>query len=333
MDEVLVLPRSLLIRTSDQGDFLCREKMSRYRNATVTVNDIDDSKPADNYFGLPRDEVKYCVYQWEKGARIHLQCYFEFTSCKSMEQIKSICGRTAHIEKRIGTAAQASDYCKKDDSRHEGRGPYEWGEISRQGKRNDLDDIITRFRGGDRIHDIVDAYPAQFVRYGRGLREVQQMLRPPPKAYTKKTVNVLWGPPGVGKSYFIHMLMDLLQQPVFIKSPSTKWWDNYQDQKYILMDEYPGTMTAKEAKVILGEINGPLETKGGSFTTDKIETFWITSNDDPGTWFQAASDVDRRAVSRRLTRTVHVEQWDDLREIFFLYALPPFAFQNAPNVL
>lgn len=307
--------------------------MSRFRNATITINDIDDSKPIDNYFGLPRDEVKYCVYQWEKGNRVHLQCYFEFASCKSLEQIKSICGRTAHVEKRMGTASQAADYCKKHDSRHEGRGPYEWGEISKQGKRTDLDAIINKIRDGERIYDIVDEYPVQFVRYGRGLREVQQMLRPKPKNYTKKVVNVLWGPPGIGKSYFVHTLMQVMNETMYIKSPSTKWWDNYQDQTHVMMDEYPGTMSAKEAKVILGEINGPMETKGGSFTTDKIETYWITSNDDPDIWFQHASDVDRRAVNRRLTRTVHVEQWDDLRELFFLYAFPPLEYPQDPNVL
>lgn len=305
----------------------------RFRNACVTVNDIDDTRTTDNYFNLPIEGVKYCVYQWEKVTRVHIQSYFEFTTPKSFEQIKAICGNGAHIEKRSGTAKQASDYCKKEESRYEHRGPYEWGQISSQGKRSDLDEIVTDMRSGVSLHELVERNPTQFVRYGRGLREVQQMLRPRPKAYTKKTVNVLWGPPGVGKSYFVHTLMDLTNQNLYIKCPSTKWWDNYQDEEHVLLDEFPGSMSAKETKVILGEVNGPLETKGGSFTTDKIQVFWITSNYDPEEWFTAATDVDRAAVRRRLSRTVHVEEWNDLRDIFFLYSFPPLVLPNAPNVL
>lgn len=305
----------------------------RFKNACVTVNNIDDTRAIDNYFNLPNEAVKYCVYQWEKVSHVHIQAYMEFASCKSMEQIQSICGGGSHIEKRSKTAKQASEYCKKDDSRYDNRGPYEWGQISNQGKRSDLDEIVTDMRSGVSLHELVDRNPSQFVRYGRGLREVQQMLRPRPRGYTRKTVNVLWGPPGVGKSYFVHTLMDLTNQNLYIKCPSMKWWDNYQEEEHVLLDEFPGSMSAKETKVILGEVNGPLETKGGSFTTDKIQVYWITSNYDPEEWFTAASDVDRAAVRRRLSRTVHVTRWDDLEKIFFENVSPPLVFPRDPNVL
>ncbi|ASH99191.1 replication-associated protein [Giant panda circovirus 4] len=309
--------------------------MSRLRNCCFTINNIDANNNIENYFNFPIDGVKYCIYQKEKVTRDHLQGYIEFEAPKSQAQIKDILGKEAHIEKRRGTALQAQQYCMKNDSRVSG--PYEFGVISHQGKRSDLKEIADRFRSGESIKDIIDGNETQFVRYGRGLRELQALLQPRPRSYTKKEVVVLWGPPGVGKSYFVNHIMELRQKLLYIKSPNTKWWDNYQGESDILLDEFPGTMTARDAKIILGEVNGPLETKGGSFTTDKMERFWITSNYEPGMWFENAKDIDRSAVQREVNGPLETKGGSfttDKMERFWITSNyePGMWFENAKDI-
>ncbi|QDJ95245.1 replication-associated protein [Capybara virus 19_cap1_382] len=302
--------------------------MSKLRNCVFTINCINGDNDMNNYFNYPIEGVRYLIYQHEKVSHDHIQGYIEFDAPKSMAQIKGVLGQGTHIEKRRGSAIQAKEYCQKSDSRV--AGPYEFGVISNQGKRSDMVAIADRFRNGETIRDIIDGNETQFVRYGRGLKELQALLQPRPKSYTRKEVVVLWGPPGVGKSYFVHKIMEMRSKLLYIKSPSTKWWDNYQGETDILLDEFPGSMTARDAKIILGEVNGPLETKGGSFTTDRMERFWITSNYEPETWFENARDIDRAAVKRRITDCAHIDNWAKTAEIFYKFCPPPLIHPPSP---
>lgn len=253
------------------------------RNVCFTLNnpEISSTRHIHNYFNMPHDSIKYLVYQTERGecGTLHIQGYAELNTQKSLRSVKTILDEKIHAAPRRGTPQQAADYCKKEEGRVDG--PFEWGTISRQGTRTDMEDIRDRIIEGGSIIDIALQMPGQFVRYNRGIQALQQLLQPPVRGYTKKRVIVLYGPPGTGKTSFVHGMMTHLQTMLYEKDPDTQWWDNYQNQSNILLDEFPGTCTAKRAKKLLGESNGPLQTKGGQFTTDKMETLWLTSNDPP----------------------------------------------------
>ena len=64
---------------------------------------------------LSSDKTTYLIYGKEIGENgtHHLQIYVEYGSSKRFDTMKNRYPR-AHIEKRKGTAKQASDYCKKD---------------------------------------------------------------------------------------------------------------------------------------------------------------------------------------------------------------------------
>ena len=85
----------------------------------------------------------------------------------------------------------------------------------------------------------------------------------------------------------------------FLKDCDTKWWDNYRGQEVIILDDFPGVMTAVIAKKWLGEVNVPLETKGGT-TEMRYKTIFITSNVPPEDCFEAAKQVHRDAFMRRI---------------------------------
>lgn len=76
--------------------------------------------------------IRYLVYQVElcpETGREHVQGYVEFKSSTRFAKIKEMFGdETMHLEARMGSAKQAADYCKKDDTRKIGTSFREFGE-------------------------------------------------------------------------------------------------------------------------------------------------------------------------------------------------------------
>lgn len=96
------------------------------RNAVFTVNGLPDdfvinSRQVESVAKL--HGIKYLCGQLEKGAtgNIHWQGYLELENpmrIKAISQILALIFEVrAHVEPRKGTAAQARDYCMKDESR------------------------------------------------------------------------------------------------------------------------------------------------------------------------------------------------------------------------
>lgn len=94
-------------------------KRKRYRNVCFTINNPKGQIDYENMPGL-----KYMVFQLEQGANgtVHYQGYAEFSKQYSLKQLQVILPG-GHFETRRGTAQQAADYCKKEESRVEG--PWE----------------------------------------------------------------------------------------------------------------------------------------------------------------------------------------------------------------
>jgi hypothetical protein len=150
---------------------------------------------------------------------------------------------------------------------------------------------------------LAERFPLQIIKYGQGIRRWQEDLRPVPPHYYQKDVEYHYGPPGIGKS--TRAVKD--HPDAFIKDCDTKWWDNYQGQKVIILDDFPGTITCVIAKKWLGEVSQQLETKGGT-TEMRFEKIFITSNVPPEDCFEAAKQVHRDAFCRRLLR-VYKYSW------------------------
>lgn len=113
------------------------------------------------------DIERYCIWQREKGEEgtEHLQGYIELTKPSRLSAMKKWL-TTAHFEARKGTAQQAADYCRKDDSRIDG--PWERGEFGgHQGKRLDLEDVKKLVAEGATKRDIYDQCSEAAAKYPR----------------------------------------------------------------------------------------------------------------------------------------------------------------------
>lgn len=182
--------------------------------------------------------VSYLVYQLEKcpeTARIHVQGYAEAKYGKSYDAWKKAFNcKSMHLEGRKGSASQAAEYCQKEESRH--MPPVERGEISKQGKRSDLDEAALLVKMGGNLSAVAEAYPTQFIRYHSGFKALKLTLTQPQLRKGMHTFFVS-GASGCGKTLWAQQTY-----PNAFMASDTKegWMDGYDGQKEIIIDEFEG---------------------------------------------------------------------------------------------
>lgn len=195
--------------------------MSRSRNWCYTLNNYTE----EELKGLKDIDCKYHVLGEEVGEKgtKHIQGYIEFANAISFESIKSKLFR-AHIEKRLGSSKQASDYCKKENKF------VEIGIRSVQGDRTDIKTIM------DKIKDkefSIDDHPNEYARYHVMIDKlITRSYLPrsnPPEVYW------FYGESGAGKT---RTAVELYGVTNCYMKDSSKWWDGYQQQHCIVIDDF-----------------------------------------------------------------------------------------------
>lgn len=245
--------------------------------------DCPDEKKGSN--------ITYLVYGKEVSGTgtPHLQGYVEFAGYRRIHQVKAAVSERAHLEGRLKSAQQASDYCKKD-------GDYEeFGTLSRprQGRRSDIERCFELIRGGSTELAIADFNPTVWCMYRRALDRYRVLVNP---AVQRKDVRVLAliGAPGTGKTrYAYHYDMHLFRVP----SPDLRWFDGYVGQRTVLIDDYTGLAPGSLLLQLLDiyPIDVPVK---GSFVAWNPATIFLTSNMD---FPFSHSDLDPDALRRRFS--------------------------------
>jgi hypothetical protein len=266
------------------------------------------------------DQVRYLVWQQEEApetGRRHYQGYMELLRSTRASAIKVLLGdRAAHLEKRMGSAKQAADYCRKEESRVEGTAPVELGNMGgNQGSRTDLGSVAAAIAEGVSVNAIAQEYASTFIKYSKGIRELAfEQSRKRARLWRDIQVLVLWGDAGVGKTRLAHLLADGnlygLAQPL----GSGIWWDGYDAERTILLDDFYGWLKySYMLRVMDGyELRLPIK---GSHTYAQWTRVIITSNQPPEQWYEAfAGTLGEReaemtpAFARRITQVIHIEE-------------------------
>lgn len=260
------------------------------RNFCFTINNYnEDSLDALKSF----DSIRYLVAGREVGesGTPHLQGYCELTKQVAFDNIKTMIP-TAHIEKRFGTAKQASDYCEKDGDIH-----TKMGEISKPGRRTDIHDATDMLMEGASIREMALSHPAPFVKYHRGFREFKNLLIEP--RTTPPEVTVLYGPTGCGKS---RQAREICPDAYVWGPEQTKWFDGYEGQKEVIFEEFRGQLPFGMMLRLLDRYDCRVETKGSSvqFVATKI---LITSPVQPREWYHIFENSEDKIdqLLRRIT--------------------------------
>jgi len=204
--------------------------MSRTRRVVFTYNnyppEFNDDPALDAW--LNRLGGKFCVAGRELAPGTgtpHLQGYIEFANPRSIANIRKLL-TGCHVEPARGTPSQCRTYCTKDgnfvevgEPPAEDAGPREkqrWDDARALAKEGKFDEIPS---------DI-------YIRYIGNLERIFRNSLPPLDALPTTAGRWLFGPTGSGKSRGVRSAF-----PLVYPKPLNKWWDGYEDQTHVLLDD------------------------------------------------------------------------------------------------
>lgn len=280
--------------------------MSRLRNCCFTINNPKEKYNPDEdgeddrchtFFRMlcKEDFVSYVAIGQEVGlgGTPHWQGYVEFKSPQLFKFIHEML-LLGHLERRRGTAQQASDYCCKDGI------CMCWGDISNQGKRNDLDLIRECVSDGDGLKNMIHG---GIVKNYQGLKLAEKLLEIYECASTKPKPKVFWyyGKSGSGKSYDARAEAEALceegELPYYVNS-SQKWFPGYDKHKYIIVNDVRDDWKSfSDLLNFLDEYPYNVEIKGGSRSLLATH-IWLTSAEPPWKMFQFSVENMEQLTSR-----------------------------------
>lgn len=267
------------------------------RNLCFTLNNYTDEELTHFKEWLTLN-CSYAVIGKEVGeaGNPHLQGYAELTLRKSFNVVKAAMPG-AHIESRHGTASQASDYCKKEDPT-----PWVFGEISKQGARNDIFDAYHAIRSGKRKREVAEDFTAVDAKFHRALDRYRSIVEEDEApAYRPVEVIIYQGDPGVGKS---RKAIEENPEAYRLTMPDGNdilRFDGYQQNKVLIIDDFDGWIGYRKLLHLLDVYKYRIRIMGG-WTYAVWEKVIITTNVDLDMWYP--KQKDKRALKRRIKSTV-----------------------------
>lgn len=196
------------------------------------------------------DTMKYLVFGDEicpTTNRKHIQGYIRFKNPKSFKQVAK---RYGDVRKANGTDLENRTYIigpyDKDD-KHKDFNPdaVEYGTISNQGFRTDLEELKNNLvEGFTSVDDIVINDPEKYHQYGRTLHKIEDItLR---KKFRTEMTKGIWyhGGTGVGKSH--EVFKDYNVDKCYIWKDDNGWQDGYCGQEIVIINDFRGGIKYNE---------------------------------------------------------------------------------------
>lgn len=281
-----------------------------------------------------RDTIRYAVWQKEKcgrTGRLHWQAYIEFEKPVGISYIKKQIFKHEGVHCQILDARKgatftrngARDYCMKVPTRVERYQEFgKWVEDQRPGKRTDLDAVHEAIQEGKRLRELSDEHGKTIMRYPSGVREMLRMQQQE-EGITKRALRVrlYCGVPGAGKTRAAMREAKLLcngdMNDVYILDDTTGgkdlWWDGYDGQKCLIIDDYQNWIPISLLKRILDIYPLRLNQKGSS-TYARFTDVWITTNLGMDDWTDKGKHVAQVHLDALLRRIHVIREYTDLHQ-------------------
>lgn len=247
--------------------------------------------PYQDYLPWKPDGVGYVRGQMEVGAETgfrHWQLLVIFNKKVRLGKVKSLFGDSCHAEPSRSEAAEA--YVWKEETRVEGT-QFELGRKPvNRAKQADWDRIWNSAKEGK-----IEEIPADIrIRSYGSLKKIEKDYMP--RVAVEREVRVYWGKTGVGKSRRAWEEAGLTAYP---KDPCTKFWDGYQGDECVVIDEFRGQIGISHILRWFDRYPVSIETKG-SGSVLRAKRIWITSNIHPNDWYPDLDQETKDALMRRL---------------------------------
>lgn len=252
------------------------------------------------------DKIRYLGYGLEIGDSLTPHCQgvlslMEGQTCKRVSKYEGL--ERAWLQPMRGSFDVARDYAKKD-------GIWaEWGTLPMtpkqkgQNEKNKWKNIINWAKAGE--HEKIEAeYPNAYLRQYRTLKLIAKDNLKPPADLGAPVGVWIWGKPGVGKSFRARQ-----EYPGAYLKMYNKWWDGYQGQESVIMDEMEleGAFMGHLLKVWCDEYAFITECKGSALVI-RPKVFVITSNYSIDQVFQE-SEMNG-AIHRRFREIEMKKRWE-----------------------
>lgn len=187
-------------------------KLGPQRRFRFTINNPEETFSQEDFDGegvalFQELGITFIVLQLERGEEgtLHYQGYLE---CSKKVRFTHFKKHSFFVRGNFGayngTPQQNVDYCTKEDSREDSdiAGPFMWGELSKQGARNDLVALRDAVRSGKRGRELFDDDDlcGAAIKYVRGTAAMVESYNVA-KSRDDVVVTFHYGEPGLGKSY------------------------------------------------------------------------------------------------------------------------------------
>ncbi len=195
-----------------------------------------------------------------------------------------------HIEAMKGSIEQNRKYCSKESEL------TELGVCPAPGKRTDLLDCMADIRAGKRKRDCMEEHAVCYARHVRFMNEYRQCVEKDERAGWRDVhVQLSWGRTNTGKTRAA-----MLEDPYKIQASHMQWFDNYEGESTLLINEYNNDCQVTTMLALLDGYRLRLPIKGG-FTYANWDKVIVTTNLEPDELHPLAKPEHRRALFRRIT--------------------------------
>lgn len=264
-------------------------KTNPARNYCFTYNNYPDN--LEEFNERLRQYCVYSIYGKEVAPSTqtpHLQGYFQLEKKERLSGVVKKFPGCHLIVARGGYEANV-EYCSKEGL------CFTHGIPSIAGQRLGLGDACIKIKEGSTLSEIAADMPEVYARYVRGLEALSVRLSQ--QRDFKTEVSWLWGPTGTGKSRYAATLAG---ESAYWKPGSTKWWNGYEGQTTVIIDDYRRDLcTFAELLRLFDRYPHSVETKGGvrSFVSRRII---VTTPKSPSDTWTGRTEEDIAQLLRRI---------------------------------
>lgn len=198
-----------------------------------TINNYteDDVKAVENV----ECQAITCGYEVGENGTPHIQgaIYWGSKNGKTCGATCKALGGRARVEPMRGSWEENLEYTTKEGNalRVEGEGPQ-------QGARNDLIGMKRKLDEGATLADLYEYDFGCAAKYSRAFKEYIDLKQRSQMRTEQTTCDWIFGPTGAGKSHIAFNSVDL--SDTYIWKNDGGWWDGYEGQTYVIINEYRG---------------------------------------------------------------------------------------------